>query len=117
MSHGPISVFTPTAIASGASTSGEVNLSRAWKTVNLVVGTMSTAAQIQVFASPTSGGTFQQVYHPTINSATVATSAYLITTVGTSGGIAPVPSGYQFMKFATTAVVSGGVVLSVICSD
>jgi len=117
MSYGPISVFSVTSIASGASTSGEVNLGRAWKSVYLVCGTMSTAAQVQVFASPTSGGTFQQVYHSPINSATVATNAYLLTTLGTSGGIAPVPAGFQFMKFATTAVVSGGVSLSVICSD
>ncbi len=117
MSYGPYSVFTPTAIASGASTSGEADLARGWKNVMLVVGTMSTAAQIQVFASPTSGGTYQQVYHPAINSSTVATNPYLLTTLGTSGGIAPVPAGYRYMKFATTAVVSGGVALKVICSD
>lgn len=120
MGYGPISVFSGT-IASGASTSGEINLGRAWSQVYLNYGTMSTAMNMTVFAasgSSGSGATYRVVYQPPINSATVACSVFTITsTVGVAGGIVPIPSGFQYIKAVLTGVVSGGLSVSVICSD
>lgn len=116
MSHGAISVFTG-AIASGASTVS-FDLGRAWNTVYAEVGTMSTAAAISVYGAGTAAGTYRQVYHPTINSATVVTNSFVVqSNVGTNGGTAPIPSGLRYIQLRASAVVSGGVSLSVICSD
>jgi hypothetical protein len=119
MSAGAISVFSPAAqVASAASTSGEFDLSkRGWTNILLEIGTMSTAMNVTIWASTESGGTFRPVYHPTINSATVATNIYTITGAGTNGGIAPIPTGFQFFKVVLTGVVSGGATFKAICSD
>lgn len=106
-------------IASGASTSDSVNLgSGAWKYVSVQVGTMSTAAAIGV-QNAADGSTFYNVFHPTINSATVATpQVFIASGVGTNGGVAQIPvAGLNHVRFLATAVVSGGVAIKVICSD
>ena len=121
MSHGPLSVFTGITVASGASTSGEVDLARAWKTVYLDIGTMSTGMAVGIWAAhalAADGGVYRPVYHPTINSATVATSQFLISgVVGTNGGTVPIPNGFRYFKVVLTGVVSGGALFKAICSD
>lgn len=107
-------------IASGASTSDSQDLgAHGWKYVSVQVGTMSTAAAIAVQNSLDAGVTFYNVHHPTIQSATVATpQVFIASGVGTNGGIAQVPAaGLNHLRFVATAVVSGGVVIKVVCSD
>lgn len=117
MSHGPIAVYTDT-IASGASTSAGINIARAWKTVWLQVGTMSTGVNLNVHGKATSSGDYYPVYHPAINSSTVTTNSFVVAaSVGTLGGMVAMPSGFQYMRFVGTGVVSGGVTFKAICSD
>ena len=117
MSHGPLSVFSDS-IASGASTSVGVDLARAWKTVWLQIGTMSTGVNLNVHAKQASSDSYYTVYHPCINSSTVTTNSFVISSgVGTGGGMVALPNGFQYMRFVGTGVVSGGVVFKVICSD
>lgn len=107
-------------IASGASTSDNVDLgSNGWNYVQVQVGTMSTAAAIAVQNSIDGGTTFYNVFHPTIQSASVATpQVYIASGVGTNGGVCQVPlAGLNNIRFLATAVVSGGVAIKVICSD
>ena len=111
-------VFTDS-IASGASTSGGVVIgANRYGRVAVQVGTMSTAAAIGVQATM-DGSTFYNVFHPTINSATVATpQMYIASGVGTNGGITVLPvGGHEYIRFVASAVVSGGVQFKVICSD
>lgn len=121
MSHGPLSVFTGITIASGASTSGEVDLARSWKNVFLDVGSMSTGMNINIHAATTQtadGGVYRLVYHPTANAATVATHPFVISSVvGTNGGCVPMPNGIRYFKVVLTGVVSGGAIFKAICSD
>jgi hypothetical protein len=117
MSHGLVCIFGDT-IASGASTSVGVDLSRSWQSVNLQIGTMSTGVNLNVQATVASGSTYYTVYQPTINSATVATNSFVVSSgVGVGGGITPIPAGFRYMRFVGTGVVSGGVIFKVICSD
>lgn len=107
------------AIASGASTSSDVVLgANRYGRIAVQVGTMSTAAAIGLQAT-VDGTNYYNVFHPTINSATVATPAmYIASGVGTNGGVTVLPAGgYQQIRFVATAVVSGGVQFKVICSD
>ena len=117
MSYGH-QIFTDT-IASGASTSGGINLTRGYRQIHVQVGTMSTQAAISVQGSSDSGSTFYNVFHPSINSATVGTPQVIIASgVGTNGGVTPLPvGGIPHVRFIATAVVSGGVAFKIICSD
>lgn len=118
MSYGPIVVF-PATIASGSATSSDVVLARGWKVINVQVGTMSTAAAISIQNSADEGSTYYNVFHNTIQSATVATpQVFIASGVGTNGGVAGVPVvGLNRIRFVSSAVVSGGVAFKVICSD
>lgn len=119
MSHGPGSVYSPAAqVASGASTSGEFDLTRYWKTVYLDIGSMSTGMAINIHAATESGGTFRPVYHPTVNAAATLTVPFVISgVVGANGGCVPIPNGLRFFKVVLTGVVSGGAIFKAICSD
>lgn len=107
-------------IASGASTSDAVDLgASAWSYVKVQVGTMSTAVNLNVQASVDGGSTFYTLFHPTINSATVATNPVVISqSVGANGGVCGIPAeGCNRLRFVGTAVVSGGVAIKVICAE
>ncbi len=117
MSHGLNKVYAST-MASGGTMSGEVNLGRSYQNVYLMIPSMATASNgMSIYASDASGGTFCQVMHPSVNSATVATNAYLITSAATSV-IVPVPvGGLRFLKVNTDATVAHGCVFKFICGD
>ena len=117
MAYGPISRFYGS-IASGASTSGEINLARAWKTVWLQTSSMSTAVNLNVHAAAASGASYFKVYHPAINSSTVAVNSFVISAgVADACGLVPLPNGFQHIKLIGTGVISGGASFSIICSD
>jgi len=117
MSYGPKQVFV-CGIASGASTSSYIDLGDAsFNRLVINAVTMSTAAMITVYGCATATGTFGPVYQKV---ETTATSAYLSATVGTatSGGWCTITAPpMRYLQFVTSAVVSGGVSITVIASD
>jgi hypothetical protein len=117
MSYGPVQVFY-TGIASGASTSSFIDLGgKSFNRFSVNAVTMSTAAMLTVYGCDTDTGTYGPIYQKVYST---ATSAYLSTTVGTntSGGwcVLDAPP-VRYIKFVTSAVVSGGVSITVIGSD
>lgn len=113
----PMKVYT-TVIASGASTSSFVMMPEGGYVQNVIVYTMSTGAQVNVFASADKGASFYQVYTGQSNTATVAAQSFCIATgVGSGGGMIPMPPGIECVQFRTTGVVSGGVIFKVIGLD
>lgn len=117
MSHGLNKVYVCT-MASGGTTSSEVNLGRTYQNVYLVIPTMATASNgMYIYGSDATGGTFRIIMHPSINSATVATNPYVITSAATNC-IVPVPvGGLQFLKVNTDATVAHGCVFKFVCGD
>ena len=102
-------------IASGASTSAGVDLGAYYPNVSVFVPTMSTGVSLNVQHSIDAGSNYYVMYHPPINSATVAINPVVISvTVGTGGGFVRLPFGGQCFRFVGAAVVSGGVALKVI---
>lgn len=103
-------------IASGASTASTVNFSRAYPFYGIQVGSMSTAAQIAIFATTDAGVTFRQVFNPpNVQTSTVTNIAVQIgTLVGANGGYVVVNGGYKDFYLRTSAVVSGGVSFNII---
>lgn len=102
-------------IASAASTSDSADLGGYFPTVFVQIPTMSTAASFQIDHSFDAGSTFYQMFHPPINSATVAQNLVNITiTVGTNGGYFQIPGGGQCFRFRAAAVVNNGLFIKVI---
>jgi hypothetical protein len=117
MTYGPIQVFQ-VGIASGASTSSTIDLGgKSFNRLAVNAVTMSTGAMLTVYGSDTSTGTFNPVYQKVVNT---AASAYLSLTVGTaaSGGWCQIDAPpMRYIQLITSAVVSGGVSITVIGSD
>lgn len=107
-------------IASGASTSSDLNLSgRTWPHLGVQIGSMSTGANVQIQNSTDGGTTFYTVYNTIVNSSAVQSNPMVISsTVGATGGYILLPQGlYRHVRFLTTAVVSGGVSFTVCFGD
>lgn len=114
MSYGPIKVFSG-AIASGAS-STQIFLDKAYSKVFAEIGSMSTAAALDLWGS-SDGSTYRPSYER-VNTASVQYQAVSISTsVGANGGIAPIEAIYPYLQFRASAVVSGGVAIKLICVD
>ncbi len=113
MSYGPISVFTVT-MASAGTLSSEIDLGRSWKKVYL--DPTGAASEVRIQAAITAGGTYRQVYHPSINSSTASANIFKIPSA-VSGGLIEIPAGLRFVKVETTATVANGNAFKIICSD
>lgn len=113
MPYGPVVKFTGT-IASGATLSSEINLSKSWTKVYL--DPTGLASEVRVQAAASTGGTFRQVYHPPINSSTVGNNIFKIASA-VSGGICEIPAGLQFIKIEATAAVANGATFTIVCAD
>ena len=113
MSYGIVKVYQ-TSIASGDSTAQFDLGDRGWRKVFLDVGSMSTAVDLNVLASPSASG-FRQVYMQPFTDVVSFTSFFISGSV--NSGIVPLNVQFQYLKFVASAVISGGVSLSVICSD
>jgi hypothetical protein len=107
-------------IAAAATTSNANDLgANSWKYANVQVSTMSTAAAISVQNSVDGGTTYYNVFHPTIQSATVATpQVFIASGVGTNGGVCQIPiAGLNNIKFIATGAASSAVTIKVVCSN
>lgn len=110
MGHGAISVFN-VAIASGATLSSELDLSRAWGKV--MIDPTGANAEVRLQVAPATGGTYRQLYYPAANSV----SGIVKVASAASGGVIEVPAGARFIKVETTAAVADGATFKVYCSD
>lgn len=118
MSTGVYRVF-PSTMTSGGTLSTEVFVGRSWGSIFLEVPSMNSNSQIHVQAAYTassSGGTYRRITHPMVNSSTVGTNDFAITSSVTSRMV-PIPNGFQYYKVETTATVDNGGVFNIICSD
>lgn len=112
-----VTVYTGT-IASGAS-STSIDVVKGWSRIYAQIGSMSTSAAMDVYGS-TDNSTFYQIFTTVATFTTsLAYESHVIGSgLGTNGGIAPVyGNGVRYLQFRASAVVSGGVALSLICSD
>src|SRR3982750_1469972 len=113
MGHGAHIKFQ-VVIASAATLSSEVNLGRGWLKVYL--DPTGAASEVRLQAAIAAGGTYRQVYHPSVNSSTAAANVFKIPS-SVSGGLIELPAGLQYVKVETTASVANGATLQIIASD
>ena len=118
MGYGANSYFSDS-IASGATTSAGVDLSRSWTYVSVYISTMSTSAELSVHGTYDSGTVaYLPVYASLTNTSTVGSLPIKIaSSLGTNGGIAILNNyaGIHHIKFVASAAVNGGVLFKVIC--
>jgi uncharacterized protein YhdP len=109
-------IFKPATIASAASTSagamfGGVAISQ----INAYIPSMSTAANLAVQGT-IDGTTYVRLYHPPINSSTVACNPIVIPSGAVTGGAyVQIPvAGLQGIRFVATDVVNNGLAIQVV---
>ena len=112
MSYGTFKVFQ-TSIASGAATANFDLGPRGWRKVFLDVGSMSTQSGMNILGG-TVAGTYRQIF---VQPATNVVSYITYHISGLSSGMVQMPVYLQYLQIAATSVVSGGVSMSIICSD
>lgn len=113
MSYGPIVAFGGS-IASGASTVAIPLAGRAYSRVYAQISTMSTAAAMDIYASMDGTSYFQVLER--VKTAPVQYQSLTVST-GTTLTMVPLDVVFPFVQFRTSAVVSGGVNISLICVD
>jgi hypothetical protein len=113
MGHGIYVVYNAT-IASGATLSSEIDLGRSFARV--MIDPTGAASEVRFQAAATSGGSYRQVYLPTVNTSTVGSNIWKVSSA-ISGGMIEAPPGLRYMKIETTAAVANGATLKLICSD
>ncbi len=109
-------IFKSATIASAASTSaGAIFGGMAISQINAYFPSMSTAAAISVQGT-IDGSTYVRLYHPPINSSTVACNPIVIPSGAVTGGAyiqIPV-AGLQGVRFVTSDVVNNGLAIAVV---
>lgn len=117
MSYGPIQAFT-CGIASGASSSSILDLGgKTYSKLAVNAVTMSTAAQLAVWGCPSSTGTFLPIKTRETSTATSGYNALAVVT-NTSGAWAMFDAPpFRYIQFIASAVVSGGVSITVLAND
>lgn len=118
---GPSRYYAPYVVtmASAATLTSELDLSGAWNTVYLEVPTMTSNTQLHIqgsYANSASGGSYRRIYHPPLNSSTVATNPFAIVS-GATNCIVPIPGGVRFLKIESTATVNDGAIFRVFVGD
>lgn len=117
MSNGPCQVFSVGA-ASGASLSSVLDLGgKSYTQFAVNYATMSTGAVVTVYGSPTSTGTFKQVNVRVATTTAQYAALQIATAVSGSGWAVFEAPPFQYLKFGTDAVVSGGVSYTVLAYD
>lgn len=116
MGHG-YGAYHIVTMASGGSITAGVDLGRAYPSVYLEISSSPSQSEHRILAAASGiAGTYNTVYHPSINSATVATNIYKIPS-GVTGAIVPIPGGFRYLKVFATAAMDNGMVYRIHVGD
>jgi hypothetical protein len=115
MGHGWSTYFLASMV-SGDSLSAALDLGRGYPTVYVEIASTPSQSEHQFRAAATLTGTYNTIYHPAINSSTVANNIYKVGS-GVTGAAVPVPGGFRYMKVYATAAMTNGNVYKVFVSD
>ncbi len=116
MPYGPVAIYRGS-IASGASTLTSLDLDKSWSRVYLDISSLSTAAELTVFAS-SDGTTFRPLFERVNTGAVSCQTVTIPSNSVANGGVVFFPhQGIRYLQFRASAVVSGGVSINAICAD
>ncbi len=115
MGHGAYAVYT-VSMTSGDSLTSALDLGRSFPCIYVEIASTPSATDHQMKVAATLGGTYNTVYHPSLNSSTVTTNPYKVAS-GVTGAVVPFPGGFQFIKIWATAAMANGCTYKVYCGD
>jgi hypothetical protein len=100
-------------MASGGTLTSAYDLGGWYKTLYLEIKSMPSNSALLIQSSRTVDGTYRRVYHPTINSSTVGTNPYTVSSAATSA-IVPIPGVHRYLKIEATMAVDNGTTFNII---
>ena len=107
----------PVVFASAATSTGEVNLGKAYSKV-LVELPSATTFNINIQGAGATGGSYHRIYNsPADNDAVVTAIEITSATAGTNGAIVPIPAYCQYMKLESQTAVADGATYYLIAID
>lgn len=115
MGHGCESIYTAS-MASGDSLTSAIDLGRVYATVYVEIVSIPSNSEHQIRAAGTLAGTYNTVYHPAINSSTVAVNIYKIPS-SVTGALVPIPGGFRYIKVYATAAMTNGATYKIYGGD
>lgn len=116
MSYGPIQYFYA-GIASGASTSSYVDLGgKSFTRYAINVVTMSTGAAVTIYGATSAAASYYPI-NERVNTAPVQHQPLTIATTTSGNWVMFDNLPFQYVKFITSAVVSGGVSFVIQAAD
>lgn len=115
MSYGAVQVF-PTVFASGATSSGGADMTKAFSQVYLELPSASTFNLI--VQGSYDGATWKRVYHPPADNDAVVTNVEITSaTAGANGAIVKLPVAMRYMRVEALTAVANGMTARFICVD
>lgn len=117
MSYGPVQVFNIATMASDATLSAAIDLSKSFNKLSLVIPSMTSGTDIYIKAAPTLTGTYMRVFHPPSASTSVVGAWFVGSAV--TNCIVPINNtNLQFVKVEfSTAMTASTANFKIICSD
>ena len=116
MSYGPIKTYD-LSIASGATSSSEVDLGRAYSKVLLDLPSATTFT-LFVQGATASGGNFKRIYHAPGDNLSDPDAIEIASSIaGANGAIVGIPNYTQYMKLESATAVANGAAYKLICVD
>lgn len=103
-------------MVSGDSLTSALDLGRAFPSIYVEIASTPSNSEHRIRAAATLSGTYNTVYHPAINSATVAVNPYVIPSTVT-GAIVPIPGGFRYIKIFASAAMTNGASYRIYCGD
>lgn len=109
-------VFDAT-ISSFATSSSEVNLSKGWPFVKVIVPAMTSNTTWHMQIAPETGGTFRRVLQHDPASASVSVDKQVLSSV--TNRVVPWQelAGAQYVKVETANIISFSAAYKIVCSD
>lgn len=116
MGHGLYKVYVATMAAAG--TAATFDLGRSYRKVYLQVPTMTSSANLDIYAAAASGDTYYQVGKEVPNTTTVQSWSFTVNaSAAANGRTVPMPDGLQYFKVVADSAPAAATAFKVLCAD
>jgi hypothetical protein len=116
MGHGVFKAYSFSIAAAG--TTGVVNLGRSFQKVYLQIPTMTSAANLDIYASPDGSQTYYQLGKEVPNTTTVQSWSFTVNaSAAANGRLVPIPAGLQYYRILVDSAPAGAQGFQMLCGD
>jgi hypothetical protein len=116
MGHGQFTVYTATMAAAG--TTAVFDCGRSFRRVYLQVPTMTSVANLDIYAANVTGGSYYQVGKDVPNTTTIQSWSFTVAaSAAANGRMVPIPDGLQVYKVVADSAPAGAQAFKLLCAD